>query len=94
MAADRTLDLARLARATGAVRARLASHVEAERWTGLRRGGISPLAVPEGRFEVLIDARAEGAPRVFVSAGARGQEFELAADDLARAVDAHFAELV
>jgi Cys-tRNA(Pro)/Cys-tRNA(Cys) deacylase len=93
VAADRTLDLVRLARAADGVRARLATHVEAERWTGLLRGGISPLAVPEGRFEVLIDARAARIDPVHVSAGVRGQELELAAQDLARAVDGRFAEL-
>lgn len=92
--ADRTLDLQRFARAADATRARLASHAEAERWTGLKRGGISPLAVPEGRFEVFVDERAEGESRVWVSAGARGLELELSASDLVRATEARPIPLV
>ncbi|MEO0650313.1 MAG: YbaK/EbsC family protein [Planctomycetota bacterium] len=94
VASDRALDLARLAKASEAVRARLASHDEAERWTGLKRGGISALAVPAGRFEVLVDERVALAPRVFVSAGAIGLELELAPAELVRVLDARFAALV
>ena len=91
---DASLDLARLTQATGAVRSRLASQEEAERWTGLVRGSISALALPAGRFEVVIDERVAGRERVFVSAGALGVELELAPADLARVLAAPFAALV
>jgi Cys-tRNA(Pro)/Cys-tRNA(Cys) deacylase len=90
---DRPLDEKRLARGTGARRARLASGEEAERWSGLRRGGISPLAVAPGRFEVWLDARAADRPRIFVSAGARGFELELAPADQARVCDGRWLDL-
>ncbi|QDU68287.1 YbaK/EbsC family protein [Engelhardtia mirabilis] len=87
------LDLKRLARAAGAARARLADRGEAERWTGLVRGGISALAVPPGRFEVLIEAAALAASRVFVSAGRPGAELELAPADLVRVIGARSIDL-
>jgi Cys-tRNA(Pro)/Cys-tRNA(Cys) deacylase len=91
---DRTLDLARLARAAGALEARLAAPRDAERWTGLSLGGISPLAVRPASFEVLADERLRDEPRVFISAGVRGLELELAPADLARSVDAQWVRLV
>lgn len=91
---DRALDLAKLARAAGALEARLAAPRDAERWTGLSLGGISPLAVRPASFEVLADERLRDEPRVFISAGARGMELELAPLDLARSVDARWVRLV
>ena len=87
------LDLKRLARAAGASRARLASREEAERWSGLVRGGISALAVPPGRFDVLVEAAVLDVPRVFVSAGRPGAELELAPGDLIRVTAARSIDL-
>lgn len=87
------LDLKVLARRLGAVRVRLASRAEAEKWTGLVRGGISALAVPPGRFEVAIEAAALERAQVFVSAGRPGLELELAPADLVRATAASPVEL-
>ncbi|HKX45364.1 MAG TPA: Cys-tRNA(Pro) deacylase, partial [Planctomycetota bacterium] len=54
----------------------------AERATGLRVGGISPLAVAPGRFDVWLHRAALGHGTVFLSAGLRGREVELAPDAL------------
>src|SRR5689334_2921107 len=53
---DRELDLRLVARAVGAKAARMASQRDAERLTGLKVGGISPLALLDKRFEVYLDA--------------------------------------
>ena len=90
---DGMLDLKRFARAAGGERARLASPEEAERWTGLRVGGISPLAVAPGRFEVWCPARALSLERVFVSAGLPGTDLELAPRDLLGVLGARTFEL-
>lgn len=75
------LDLKALAAAVGGKRAHLADRVVAERVTGYVRGGISPLG-QRRRLPTVIDSSAERFPAVFVSAGRRGLQVELAPADL------------
>ncbi len=75
------LDLKALARATGGSRAAMAEVVAAERATGYVAGGISPLGQRRVHPTVL-DVSALGFPTVFVSAGRRGLDVELAPADL------------
>lgn len=82
---DAELDLKSFARAAGGESARLAAREQAESWTGLKLGGIGPLSVPKGRFEVWIARRALGRERVFVSAGRPGVDLGLTPEDLAAA---------
>ena len=79
---DRQVDLKRLGQALGEKRLRMASQREAEQLTGLKVGGISALAVRAGAFEVLVDRRASEWEQVHVSAGVRGIDLELRAEDL------------
>lgn len=77
------LDLKALARVLGGSRATLAERAAAERATGYVVGGISPL----GQRRVLptvVDSGATGHPSVFVSAGRRGLDLEIAPADLLR----------
>jgi Cys-tRNA(Pro)/Cys-tRNA(Cys) deacylase len=74
--ADRQLDL----RAAGK-RATLAGRAEAERATGYVVGGISPLG-QRRRLPTTVDPTAFEWPTVFVSAGRRGLQLELAPQDL------------
>ncbi len=78
-----SLDLKALAAAVGGKRAVMADPAAAERGTGYVRGGISPLG-QRRRLRTVVDASALGHPTVFVSAGRRGLEVELAAADLVR----------
>ena len=80
--ADRKLDL----KAVGK-RAAMADPKRAERVTGYVTGGISPLG-QRRRLPTFVDASALEHETVFVSAGRRGLEIELAPADLARLTDA------
>jgi Cys-tRNA(Pro)/Cys-tRNA(Cys) deacylase len=78
-----TLDLKALAAAAGGRRAGMADPAAAERATGYVRGGISPLG-QRRTLPTVVHSGALGFPTVFVSAGRRGLEVELAPADLVR----------
>ena len=86
------LDLKRLAEALGGRRAAMADPVAAERATGYVVGGISPLA---GRraLSTVIDESALARPTIYVSAGRRGLQVELAGSDLVRLTGARVAAI-
>lgn len=88
----RELDLKRLAATLGGRRAVLAAPAAAERASGSVVGGISPLAMRRA-LPTVVDATAAEHPTVFVSAGKRGLQVELAADDLVRLTGATVAPL-
>jgi len=64
----------------------------AERTTGYVRGGISPLG-QRRRLRTVVDSSALEHPTVFVSAGKRGLEVELAPRDLLGLTDAVVAPI-
>ena len=79
--ADASLDLKALARAVGAKKARMAPLAEAERMTGLKKGGISALALINKGFQVVLDESALGFDQIAMSAGVRGMQVILAPAD-------------
>ena len=87
---ERRLDLKALARAVGARQAALADRAEAERRTGYVRGGISPLGQRQ-QLAVVVDESAMPQPTVYVSAGKRGLQMELAPADLVHLTQARVA---
>ncbi|MFG3705343.1 Cys-tRNA(Pro) deacylase [Micromonospora sp. NPDC047670] len=86
------LDLKALAAAVGGKRAALADRAVAERATGYVRGGISPLGQRK-RLPTVLDSSALDHPTVYVSAGRRGLQVELAPADLVALTDARVAPL-
>jgi Cys-tRNA(Pro)/Cys-tRNA(Cys) deacylase len=86
------LDLKGLAAAVGGKRAALADRAVAERTTGYVRGGISPLGQRKP-LPTVIDASAGDFESIYVSAGRRGLQVELAPADLARLTRATLAPI-
>ena len=87
-----SLDLKALAAALGGRRATMADPAAAARATGYVTGGISPLGT-RSRLRVAVDASATGWSTVYVSAGRRGLQVELAPADLVRLTAATLAPI-
>ena len=86
------LDLKALATAAGGKRAAMAGPAAAERLTGYVRGGISPLGQKRA-LPTFVDRFAEVWDTLFVSAGRRGLEIELAPADLVALTSATVADI-
>jgi len=86
------LDLKALAAAVGGKKAEMADPAAAARATGYVVGGISPLG-QRSRLPLVIDSSVAGFETVFVSAGKRGLQVELAPEDLVRAAAATLAPI-
>jgi Cys-tRNA(Pro)/Cys-tRNA(Cys) deacylase len=79
---DRELNLRLAARAVGAKQVRMAPQREAERLTGLKVGGISPLALLDKHFEIYLDASAQQLDELYINGGQRGLNVRLRVSDL------------
>ena len=87
------VDLKLLAAALGEKKVSLPSEREAEALTSLQAGGISPLALINKGFQVVIDSSAQALGEIHVSGGQRGLNIKLPVDALAKLVNARFAEV-
>ncbi|HMN11290.1 MAG TPA: YbaK/EbsC family protein [Bellilinea sp.] len=79
---DEEVDLKLLAKLTGDKKLRVATQAEAERLTGLKVGGISPLALLNRGFQFILSSKAESLQGIHISGGQRGLNVRLAPSDL------------
>ena len=86
------LNMKLLAKAVGAKKASMAEASKVERSTGYVLGGVSPLGQKK-RLKTVIHSSAKEFDTIFVSAGKRGVEIELQAQDLAKMTNGLFAEI-
>ena len=86
------LNMKIIARAAQGKKAAMADKQSVERTTGYVLGGVSPLGQKK-KLKTFIDDSALGFKTIFVSAGRRGLEIELAPRDLAALVNGGFFPL-
>ena len=77
------VDLKSLAAFLGEKKVQLPTEREAEQLTGLQAGGISPLALLNKGFQVVIDSAAQNYSEIHISGGQRGLNIKLPVADLA-----------
>lgn len=85
---NRSVNLKALAAFLGEKKLKLPTQTEAETLTGLQAGGISPLALLNRGFQIVLDSAALDRPEIHISGGQRGLNLRLpvkALIDLTRA---------
>jgi Cys-tRNA(Pro)/Cys-tRNA(Cys) deacylase len=86
------LSMKRFAKALGAKKAGMAKAADVQRSTGYVVGGVSPIGQKK-RLRTVIDSSALDYPTIFVSAGRRGLEIELAGQTLLQLTSGRFEKL-
>lgn len=89
----RVVDLKLLAAFLGEKKMHLPTEREAEQMTGLQAGGISPLALINKGFQVVIDSSAQAFMEIHISGGQRGLNIQIGVRDLADLVNAKFGDV-
>jgi Cys-tRNA(Pro)/Cys-tRNA(Cys) deacylase len=79
---NREVDLKALARVVGEKKVTTATQARAEKLTGLQAGGISPLALINRGFDMVIDQDVLAEEAVYLSGGDRRVSLRLSGPDL------------
>lgn len=86
------LSMKLIAKSAGAKRAVMADKEKVLRSTGYVLGGVSPLG-QKRPLKTFIDSSAKSFATIYISAGRRGVEIELAAEELQQLTNGTFAEI-
>jgi Cys-tRNA(Pro)/Cys-tRNA(Cys) deacylase len=87
------VDLKTLAKAVGEKKVYLTTQKEAENLTELQVGGISPLALLNRGFQVVVDNSALEQREIHISGGQRGLNIRLPVADLVELTNAQIADI-
>ena len=87
------VDLKTLAAFLGEKKVHLPTEHEAESLTGLQAGGISPLALLNKGFQVVLDVSAREQAEIHVSSGQRGLNIRLPVEDFIRLTKARIGQV-
>jgi Cys-tRNA(Pro)/Cys-tRNA(Cys) deacylase len=87
------LNLKKMARQVGEKKLKMASHSEAERLTRLEVGGISPLALVNRGFDMVIDSSAQEYETICVSAGEKGINLKVPVTGLVAVTGARYLDV-
>lgn len=90
---DKSVDLKSLASVLNEKKMSLPTQKEAETLTGLQAGGISPLALINKGFQVIIDADCEAYEEIYISGGQRGINIQIGVKDLLGLVNAKVGKI-
>ena len=90
---NRDVDLKKLAKAVGEKKVSPATQKEAENITKLQTGGISPLALINRGFEILVHRSILDQELIHISGGERGLNIRLASQDLVKLIQARLADI-
>ena len=85
------VDLKAVARAINVKKVSMATQAQAESLTGLKAGGISPLALIDRGFHVIIDQSARMFDEIHLSGGQLGMILQLSVAALVEMTNANFA---
>ena len=89
----RTVDLKLLASFLAEKKVHLPTEREAEELTGLQAGGISPLALINKGFQVVLDSTARNFEQIYISGGQRGLDIQLRVEDLVKLTNARVGDV-
>jgi Cys-tRNA(Pro)/Cys-tRNA(Cys) deacylase len=88
-----TVNLRSLAAFLDEKKVNLPTEREAEQLTGLQAGGISPLALINKGFQVVIDSSVQAYPEIHISGGQRGINIKLPVVDLIKLTNARITSI-
>ena len=90
---EASLDLKKAAKASGEKNIEMIAQKELLPLTGYIHGGCSPLGMKR-HLRTVVDTSASANPRIYLSAGKVGLQFEIAYADLAKVLDYTLADIV